>query len=106
MLRTGQLLAPIRDVVAPLRRRDLARRREPRYQGPWRLPGPDSHRLAAISLSLGYAVFLLSLWRPNCWTHVGCANSVAFPNVRPYVIRACRPPISTRSPAPSSPTRR
>ncbi len=75
MLRTGQLLAPIRDVVAPLRRRDLARRREPRYQGPWRLPGPDSHRLAAMSLSLGYAVFLLSLWRPNCWTHVGFANS-------------------------------
>src|SRR6266581_4777414 len=71
MLRTGQLLAPIRDVVAPLRRRDLARRREPRYQGPWRLPGPDSHRLAAMSLSLGYAVFLLSLWRPNCWTHAG-----------------------------------
>ncbi len=70
MLRTGQLLAPIRDVVAPLRRRDLARRREPRYQGPWRLPGPDSHRLAAMSLSLGYAVFLLSLWRPNYWTHV------------------------------------
>ncbi len=75
MLRTGQLLAPIRDVVAPLRRRDLARRREPRYQGPWRLPGPDSHRLAAMSLSLGYAVFLLSLWRPNCWTHVRSENS-------------------------------
>jgi len=28
-----------------------------------------------MSLSLGYAVFLLSLWRPNCWTHVGFANS-------------------------------
>src|SRR6266566_927202 len=76
MLRTGQLLAPIRDVVAPLRRRDLARRRQPRYQGPRRLPGPDSHRLAATSLSLGYALFLLSLWRPNCWTHVGFVNSV------------------------------
>ena len=33
--------------------RDLSCRREPRYRGPWRLPGPDSHRLAAVSLSLG-----------------------------------------------------
>ena len=41
-------------VVAPLRLRDLARRREPRYRGPWRVPGPDSHRLAVLSLSLGY----------------------------------------------------
>ena len=31
------------------------------YQGPWRLPGPDSHRLAAVSLSLGYVMFLLSV---------------------------------------------
>ncbi len=54
MLRTGQLPPPLRGVVAPLRRRDLARRREPRYRGPWRLPGPDSHRLAVLSLSLGY----------------------------------------------------
>src|SRR6266545_3833509 len=59
---------PLRGVVAPLRRRDLARRREPCYRGPWRLPGPDSHRLAAVSLSLGYAADLLSLWRPNYWT--------------------------------------
>jgi hypothetical protein len=50
MLRTGQLHR------APPRRRDLARRRGPRYRGPWRLPGPDSHRLAAVSLSLGYTV--------------------------------------------------
>src|SRR5215213_1603498 len=28
----------------------------PRYRGPWRLPGPDSHRLAAVSLALGYPV--------------------------------------------------
>jgi hypothetical protein len=56
MLRTGQLPPPRRDVVAPLRRRDLTRRREPRYRGPWRLPGPDSHRLAALSLSLGYVI--------------------------------------------------
>src|SRR6266542_2875997 len=65
---------PLRGVVAPLRRRDLARRREPCYRGPWRLPGPDSHRLAAVSLSLGYAADLLSLWRPNYWTHVGRGN--------------------------------
>jgi hypothetical protein len=51
MLRTGQLLAPHkRDFVAPLRRRPLDRRREPCYRGPWRLPGPDSHRLADESL--------------------------------------------------------
>jgi hypothetical protein len=30
-----------------------------RYRGPWRLPGPDSHRLAAVSLPLGYVVVLL-----------------------------------------------
>jgi hypothetical protein len=53
MLRTGQLRR------APPRPRDLARRRGPRYRGPWRLPGPDSHRLAAVSLSLGYVVVLL-----------------------------------------------
>src|SRR6266571_5187757 len=60
MLRTGQLLTPCRGFVAPLRRRALTRRREPCYRGPWRLPGPDSHRLAAVSLSLGSAINLLS----------------------------------------------
>ena len=53
MLRTGQLCC------TPPRPRDLARGRGPRYRGPWRLPGPDSHRLAAVSLSLGYVVVLL-----------------------------------------------
>src|SRR5215211_3764827 len=42
--------------LPPPRHRDLARRRECCYRGPWRLPGPDSHRLAAVSLSLGYVV--------------------------------------------------
>src|SRR4029453_9313569 len=56
MLRTGQLHR------APPRRRDLARRRGPRYRGPWRLPGPDSHRLAAVSLSLGYVVVPSLRW--------------------------------------------
>src|SRR5918995_2128832 len=53
MLRTGQLHR------TPPRPRDLARRRECCYRGPWRLPGPDFHRLAAMSLSLGYVVVLL-----------------------------------------------
>jgi hypothetical protein len=30
--------------LPPPRPRDLARRRECCYRGPWRLPGPDSHR--------------------------------------------------------------
>jgi hypothetical protein len=66
MLRTGQLRC------APPRRRDLARRRGPRYRGPWRLPGPDPHRLAAVSLSLGYTVApsLRSHRRPSYWTHI------------------------------------
>src|SRR5215218_3024879 len=66
MLRTGQLHR------APPRPRDLARRRGPRYRGPWRLPGPDSHRLAAVSLSLGYTVAssFRSLRRPSYWTHI------------------------------------
>ena len=38
---------------APLRTRPLDRARGLRYRGPWRLPGPDLHRLAALSLSLG-----------------------------------------------------
>jgi hypothetical protein len=50
MLRTGQLRC------APPRRRDLARRRGPHYRGPRHLPEPDSHRLAAVSLSLGYTL--------------------------------------------------
>jgi hypothetical protein len=59
MLWTGQLPPPPWDVVAPLRRRALTRRREPRYRGPWRLPGPDLHRLAALNLSLGYVIGIL-----------------------------------------------
>jgi hypothetical protein len=59
MLRTGQSPPPPWGVVAPLQRRDLARRWEPRYRGPWRLPGPDLHRLAALNLSLGYVIGIL-----------------------------------------------
>ena len=39
---------------APLRRRPLDRRRGLRYRGPWRLPGPDFHRLAVTELALGH----------------------------------------------------
>jgi hypothetical protein len=50
--------------------RALTRRREPCYRGPWHLPGPDSHRLAAVSLSLGYVMTQpFPSQRPNCWTH-------------------------------------
>ena len=71
MLRTGQSPAPLRGGLPPPRRRDLAQRRECRYRGPWRLPGPDSHRLAAVSLALGYTSLpLSSLRRPSYWTHI------------------------------------
>ena len=54
MLRTAQLPRPHRRVVVPLRRQPLNQRREPRYQGPWHLPGPDSHRPADNSFTLGH----------------------------------------------------
>jgi hypothetical protein len=54
MLRTGRLRHPQGMFVAPLRHQPLDRCREPRYRGPWRLPGPDLHRLAALSLTPGY----------------------------------------------------
>ncbi len=41
---------------ASLRPRPLDRSRRLRYRGPWRLPGPDFHRLAIESLSLGYVM--------------------------------------------------
>ena len=55
---------------APLRTRPLDHARGHHYRGPWRLPGPDSHRLVTLSLTLGYTITtsLLS-WRPNYWTH-------------------------------------
>src|SRR6266540_3011272 len=54
MLRTGQSLAPKRDFVTPLRRQGSLLPPGVSYRGPWRLPRPDSHRLAALSLTLGY----------------------------------------------------
>jgi hypothetical protein len=41
---------------APLRTRPLDHARGHRYQGPGRLPGPDSHRQVALNLSLGYVM--------------------------------------------------
>jgi hypothetical protein len=64
MLRTGQLHR------APPRRRGLARRRGPRYRGPWRLPGPDSHRLAAVSLRSATPSTSLLPRHPSYWTHI------------------------------------
>ncbi len=56
----------------PLRRKPLDRRRGFHYRGPWRLPGPDSHRLALVSLALRFvrsSGSLLLSWRPSCWAH-------------------------------------
>ena len=61
-----------RSVVPPRSRpRPLGRPWGLRYRGPWRLPGPDLHRLVTASLSLGYVMPTpLQSWRPSCWTHV------------------------------------
>jgi hypothetical protein len=40
---------------SPLRTPPLGDARGIHYRGPWRLPGPDSHRLVALSLSIGFA---------------------------------------------------
>ena len=51
-------------------RRHFGRPRGLHYRGPWRLPGPDLHRLVVVSFSLGYVMFTpLHSWRPSCWTH-------------------------------------
>jgi hypothetical protein len=40
-------------------------------RGPWRLPGPDSHRPAAANLAPGYVMTPpCQSWRLDCWTHV------------------------------------
>lgn len=45
----------------PLRTSPLGDARGLPYRGPWRLPGPDFHRLAALSLAIDYVMtFILS----------------------------------------------
>ena len=52
------------------------------YRGPWRLPGPDLHRLAVLSLSLGYVMSTsLSSWRPSFWTHSANAGTEGSPGM-------------------------
>ena len=50
---------------APLRTRPLGHARGLHYRGPRRLPGPDSHRQAALNLSLLRHVVLLILMAPE-----------------------------------------
>ena len=50
---------------APLRTRPLGHARGLHYRGPRRLPGPDSHRQAALNLSLLRHVVLLHLMAPD-----------------------------------------
>ena len=50
---------------APLRTRPLDHARGHRYQGPRRLPGPDSHRQAIVNLSLLRHAVLLFLMAPE-----------------------------------------
>src|SRR5919109_464107 len=50
---------------APLRTRPLGHARGHHYRGPRRLPGPDSHRQAALNLSLLRHVVLPFLMAPD-----------------------------------------
>jgi len=49
----------------------LNRTRRLHYQGPWRLPGPDSHRLAIESLrSLRHDNSFAVMAPASCWNNV------------------------------------
>jgi hypothetical protein len=55
MLQTGRLLAPHKwGLCHSASALESLPTPGTSYRGPWRLPGPDSHRLAALNLSLGY----------------------------------------------------
>ena len=55
MLRTGRLLAPQEwRLCRSASTRGSLHTPGTSYRGPWRLPRPDSHRLAALSFSSGY----------------------------------------------------
>jgi hypothetical protein len=61
---------------APLRTRPLGHARGLHYRGPRHLPGPDSHRQAALNLSLLRHVVLLSSWRRSSLGAPGESDSV------------------------------
>jgi hypothetical protein len=61
---------------APPRTRPLDHARGHRYRGPRHLPGPDSHRQAALNLSLLRHVVLLSSWRRSSLGAPGGSDSV------------------------------
>ncbi len=97
----------------PLRRRPLNQPRGLHYRGPWHLPGPDSHRLAIVNLSLGYVMRSSPLTRrPSYWTHSRSFASgilVPPPQLLPTPsgagvvcgIRTAQPPTSSSRHAPS-----
>jgi hypothetical protein len=60
---------PHRDFVAPPRRQGSLPAPGASYRGPWRLPGPDSHRLAAVSLRSDIHIMDSSNLRPKLWAH-------------------------------------
>jgi hypothetical protein len=56
----------------PLRPRPLDRNRGLHYRGPWHLPRPDSHRLAAANLAPGYVMTTPSVMAPGLLDALGC----------------------------------
>jgi hypothetical protein len=79
----------------PLRTRPHGHARGFLYQGPWCLPGPDSHRQAVLSFSLSYVMTtsLLSQ-RPSRWAHRRSADPGCSPihgRFRPGSERYVRP---------------
>jgi hypothetical protein len=55
-LQTSLYAADRTSCSTPLRPRPLNRTRELHYRAPWRLPEPDSHRLATESLRSAYVI--------------------------------------------------
>ena len=56
----GRLPAPFMGRFPALRTPALTDARQVHYRRPWRLCGPKSHRLAALSLTSGYPINLPS----------------------------------------------
>src|SRR6266511_2015189 len=75
MLRTGRLHHLLHEVLSLRFDAGISPDAGSRATGdPGVSPGRTRTRLTSVSLSLGYAADLLSLWRPNYWTHVGRGN--------------------------------